>query len=179
MKIKQKKIRKNRATYIIPLLVLLLLGGISTYLLASSTNPTSTPTPSTNSSTTQNNSPATTEEINDGNATKKNTLENQDAGSESTTLLANITAANQNGEMLQIRVLIEAISDIGKCNLTLTQGSLFKEYSVGVQASASSSTCKGFDINASELGSTGEWSATIKIVIGAQVTEVSQKVIIN
>jgi len=126
------------------------------------------------------NTPATPDGTNDNNSIKQNTTDSQTNNNETPTpISASITAATQNGSLLQIRVLIDNISNSGTCTLNLTKGSLSKTYSVGVQASASSSTCAGFDINTSDLGSTGEWNADITITIDTQTTKLSQKVTIN
>lgn len=71
-----------------------------------------------------------------------------------------ITAANQNGSLLQIRTLIEAVTSQGTCDLTLTMGTATVTKSVAVQPLASSSTCQGFDIPTNEL-SPGTWTATV------------------
>lgn len=72
-----------------------------------------------------------------------------------------ITAANQNGSMFQLRSLIYAIAGDGTCTLTLSKGGQVVTKTAEVQALASTSTCKGFDIPTSEL-SPGTWSAALK-----------------
>ncbi len=72
-----------------------------------------------------------------------------------------ITAANQNGSILQIRTQIDAVENTGKCTLTLTKsGASTVTKTAGTQAYASISTCQGFDIPMSEL-SAGTWQALI------------------
>lgn len=72
-----------------------------------------------------------------------------------------ITAANQNGAILQIRTQINAVEDTGKCTLTLTKtGQPPVTKTADVQAYASISTCMGFDVPVSEL-SVGTWQALI------------------
>lgn len=71
-----------------------------------------------------------------------------------------ISAANQNDGVLQIRTLISSIINTGTCTLTLTKGSAVVTRSAGVQAIASSATCKGFDIPVSQL-SPGAWQASV------------------
>ena len=72
-----------------------------------------------------------------------------------------ITAANQNDSSLQIRSLIKATTASGTCTLTMT-GPTGQTYSnaAEVQALPNGSTCKGFDVPVSSLGS-GQW--TVKI----------------
>lgn len=72
-----------------------------------------------------------------------------------------ITAANQNGSILQIRSLIGVVVNDGTCTLTLTksgENNIVK--TSGTQALASSSTCKGFDISTTGVAS-GDWLATL------------------
>ena len=72
-----------------------------------------------------------------------------------------ITAANQNGSTLQIRVLIGAVENTGTCTLTLTRaGENSVTKTSNTQALSSTSTCQGFDVSTSEL-SPGTWQALI------------------
>lgn len=107
--------------------------------------------------------PATTEQKQAGSETKSGS--NSDKPPAPTTIpdstkknvQVTITAANQNDSILQIRVLISAVEDTGTCTLTLTStGQTTVTKTSGVQASASTSTCQGFDIPTSEL-SVGTW----------------------
>lgn len=90
-------------------------------------------------------------------------------------LTASITAANQNGNILQIRTLIETIAASGTCGLILTKDSVQISRSADVTPLANSSTCKGFDIPTTEL-SPGKWNLTIDITIGNQKTALKQEV---
>ncbi len=73
-----------------------------------------------------------------------------------------ITAANQNDSTVTIRTLIEAITSLGTCKLIIKAVDSGKTYqaSAGVQALPSSSTCKGFSVPVSELG-TGQWNIAV------------------
>ncbi|MEO5949060.1 MAG: hypothetical protein ABIP74_01530 [Candidatus Saccharimonas sp.] len=72
-----------------------------------------------------------------------------------------ITAANQNGSVLQIRVLIGAVENTGTCTLVLSrEGQPSVTKTAGTQALSSSSTCQGFDVPTSEL-SAGTWGVLI------------------
>jgi cytoskeletal protein RodZ len=98
--------------------------------------------------------------------TEKTPVDNQPTDNGSTTpkntVTASITAANQNGDTLQIRTLIESVDTKGTCSLTLLKGNSKVTRSADIQALASSSTCKGFDIPTSAL-SPGEWELTITV----------------
>lgn len=71
-----------------------------------------------------------------------------------------ITSANQNGSMLQIRAVIDTVTSSGTCTLTLSGGGKTVTKTSGVQNLPSTSTCKGFDVATSELGS-GTWTASL------------------
>lgn len=114
------------------------------------------------------NSP-TSEQKQAGEAQKKttapstsNTVDNNNQKSLSVT----ITALSQNGGVVQIRGLIDVVSSVGTCTLTLAKGSDVVTKEAGVQALPSESTCKGFDVPTSEL-SVGLWTATLGVHIGS------------
>ncbi len=67
-------------------------------------------------------------------------------------------AAQSNGEV-QVRVLLEAITS-GTCSLAITNGGESYSKSADTQTLSSSTTCKGFDIPVSELG-TGTWNIKV------------------
>jgi len=73
-----------------------------------------------------------------------------------------ITSPEDQGgsNIIQIRASIIAITGSGTCTLQLTKNSVTVTKQAGVQALPSSSTCKGFDIPASEL-SPGQWNAVL------------------
>lgn len=71
-----------------------------------------------------------------------------------------ITASGQNGNIVQIRTLISAITNTGTCTLTLTkQGQTITKTSA-VQSMPSSATCQGFDVPVNELNP-GIWQIAI------------------
>jgi len=113
--------------------------------------------------------PATSEQQKSGSQIKSGSTNSSDTppaptpitGSTKKNVQVTVTAANQNGSTLQIRVLISAVENTGTCTLTLTragQPTVIK--TADTQALASTSTCKGFDVPTSEL-STGAWQALI------------------
>ena len=90
------------------------------------------------------------------------------------TVDAQITSANVSGSNLIIRSLIQTITSSGTCSLNLTSSS-GKVYTASseVQALPNGTTCKGFDIPLSELG-TGQWTITLNFAnnsIKAQTTQ--------
>jgi uncharacterized protein YxeA len=66
---------------------------------------------------------------------------------------------------LIIRTTINQILDSGTCDLTLTNGTKTVIKTSDIAQNPSSSTCKGFDVPAAELGS-GDWKMSIKISSG-------------
>lgn len=111
-----------------------------------------------------------------GDQAKKNTVEGTKPGSKNSdspevptpqpngaksNVDVNFTAASQNDDILQLRVLISTVENSGSCTLTLTKGSQSILKTSDTQAQANTSTCKGFDVPISELGP-GSWQATIK-----------------
>lgn len=79
---------------------------------------------------------------------------------QSTSIL--LTHKGQDGNTLQLRVLISAVTT-GKCELTMTksgQTAITKE--VDIQPMADSSTCKGFDMDTTNMA-TGTWTFTIRV----------------
>lgn len=109
--------------------------------------------------------PPTTEQVQAGQATKEEAL-GQDGKPKETdtanpaTATITVTAAFQNGSVFQIRSLITPLTGSGTCTLTLTKGSSTLTKNADIQAQASSSTCRGFDIPVSEL-SAGEWNVVL------------------
>ena len=73
-----------------------------------------------------------------------------------------ITASGQNNDIYQVRSLIGALMDNGTCTLVLTQGSKTVTKIATTQALANSSTCRGFDIQVSEL-SAGQWQLVLSV----------------
>lgn len=80
-------------------------------------------------------------------------------------IAVSITAANVNGTVLQVRGLIGSVVDEGSCVLEVSGGPETKELTASVQPGPSSSTCQGFDIATSDLGS-GSRTLTLKYVRG-------------
>lgn len=90
-----------------------------------------------------------------------------------------ITSAQINDSELTIRTLISDITQTGKCILVMSSSN-GKQYSdvAGVQAVASASTCKGFDVPLSELGS-GVWSITVTYSHNGMNSSATEEVVIN
>lgn len=176
---KTKKYKKNRLnkTVIAVSIILVLIITATTYSYISKSQTPALKQPTVNSPIVT--IPATPKEIKDSNAIKQNSVNNETTDNSTPPLSASITSINQNDPTLQIRVLVQKISNTGSCKLTLTQGSISKVYSVDIQALASNSTCKGFDIPITDLGTTGEWAATIVVTIDTQTVKLTQNISIK
>jgi hypothetical protein len=87
-----------------------------------------------------------------------------------------ITAANQNGDTLQVRTLIHLVTNQGTCTLSMKRSD-GKTYSkeTSVQAFSSATTCAGFDIPTSELGS-GAWDITVSFENSSYKASASKQV---
>lgn len=121
--------------------------------------------------------PASNEQVESGQEAKDKTVESDDQktspgsdpspspqqnpGESKATVGVEITAASQTSDALQIRAIIQALDNAGSCTLVLADpdGKTITK-TAGAQAASSYSTCKGFDINNSEL-SPGSWTVTL------------------
>lgn len=124
--------------------------------------------------------PPTNDEKTAGSSQKQETVNNDKNGNSTpaSNLSVTITAANQNGNTLNIRTLIATISSAGSCTLTLTKNSQTVTKTSGIQALAESSTCKGFDIPTNEL-SKGNWHIVIKVTTGNTSGQAEQDITIS
>ena len=174
MKIKQKtKLSKTKILAIVAACVLLIVGGFLGFMYMKKTGPFASDTSMINYG------PSTAEERQAGEEVKDQYSKstegiNTNAGSDQSpaptptpdgsksTVGVEVTAANQNGNVLNIRTLIQTVSSDGTCMLTMS-GPSSKQYSAtsDVQAGPTTSTCKGFDVPTSAL-SAGKWTITIQ-----------------
>lgn len=162
--------KKKRIIIISAIIVLLAGAGIFAYIQLSNSKSTES----------VNLAPPTDEQKKAGESAKSNTVspetindKGNSSGSDSTsptpsqdgskaTVSAEITAANQNDGVLQVRSLMHAVSSSATCTLTMTgPGSKTYTSSAEVQALPSSTACKGFDVPVSSLSS-GNWNIEIK-----------------
>jgi len=144
----------------------------------------SKPKNSTKGIDTINYSPATKEQQDAGNQTKSGSSDTPSAptpipNSTKKNVQLTITAAQQNGSTLQIRVMIGAVEGAGVCTLTLTSvGQSTVTKTTNSQALASTSTCQGFDIPISELPA-GTWRAIIEYNSTALTGSATQDIVVK
>ncbi len=146
--------------------VVLIFGGVGAAIYMNNSNGEQPAAESTTD--TIDNNPPTDEQLEAAEEIKKEAAEKNESidespiqDEESGEVGVIITAAEQSSGQLMVRSLIQTVSNDGTCTLTLrkTDGTTVTK-TAGVQASASSSTCKGFDVPLSEL-SPGEWRITV------------------
>lgn len=124
-----------------------------------------------------NNDPPTDEQIKAGQDIKQESVENSTApapSNPSTPLVVSITSANQNGETVSVRSLVDTVaSQAGTCSLVATNGAKSITKTAATQAYPNGSTCQGFDIPVSELGM-GNWNIKLTVTIGMQTGSATQ-----
>lgn len=174
MEIKKSKSPFTRKRVIIAAVIIVIIAASSAAAYFFAVKPTETSTPDDSS---VNYSEASDGQKKAGEQIKENSVNPDDASKPNTsgsdqseppvasdngksTVNATMTAANQNGSLLQIRFDISAVTSAGTCTLTLKKGSSTVTKTAGVQALAGSSTCKGFDVQTSELSS-GTWQLSL------------------
>jgi amino acid transporter len=179
MKINKKNPKQTMTVIaILAFIAVLIALGVTYYVLSgySSNQSNLDNKPFTNSTIDDTTPVVTTPNNLDSKSTDQNQTDTSQDGGKAT---ATITSANQNDGILQIRVLIESVTTNGTCSLTLSkQGEQSVSRETGIQALASTSTCKGFDVPVSEL-SNGVWNIDISITIASTTTLISKKVTVQ
>lgn len=104
-----------------------------------------------------------------GDQTKASTIEKDQQANEgpapSKPIQITLTANGRNGDIYQVRYLIESAVTSGVCRLTLTKGSQAFSQEADIQVLGGSSTCAGFNVPFSSL-SPGEWEASLTVTSG-------------
>ncbi len=93
----------------------------------------------------------------------------------SASLTGSLTSANVSGNSLVLRVNIDQYLSSGTCSLVLTHENSIVKKSAAILPTAATSSCEGFDIPLSELGS-GTWEIKISLSSGDRVGEITGKV---
>lgn len=162
--IKNKNLSKKKVVIALSIAIALLLTAWTVFAYTSSSWPFA------NSSQTKNSSTDTTSPL----GTPQETTPDADTPVKSPTQYEGSdpnTAASLTGFIsynsvtdgnLTIRVTIDQTLSSGECKLTLTKGSVSVTKTAAIVANPSSSTCSGFDISTSELG-TGAWDIKINL----------------
>jgi len=184
MKALSKKSRSKKKLIILVVALLVVIAG-SVFAYAKLANPAkdqdSSATGQNNSETTKtNNNPATPQQQNAGSNQKQDIVDKDQ--NQSTTppdsLTVTITAANQNGSVVNIRSLVNTVSSDGTCTLTVTNGSSKTTKTSGLQALAGSSTCQGFDLPVSSLPK-GTWHIVLSVTAGNAKGSAQKDIVVN
>ncbi len=135
-------------------------------------------------------SPPSKQEVDTGNDIKNTTTTSDNPKTDNSSTDSSVTtdenitisipsvAVTPDGSTLRITSLIEKLTSNGTCTLSLTKsGSDPITQVVGVQASANSSTCKGFSIPTS--GRSGTWQLSITYTDGTFRGNASQSITIE
>lgn len=173
MKIQTKKSSKKNLAIIIVAVVVLIIGGLATYAFIAKIGPFAEQTQNNNTSTpSSNDGIPTEEEKNPTNSPDKTPPqyeepaknEEQPKNNEQSDLAGIINYKAVSRGSLSIRVTIDERLESGTCTLTLTHATSGKKVtkSAAVVTNPSSSTCEGFDVPVSELGS-GKWNITVAV----------------
>jgi hypothetical protein len=185
---KKSSSKKTLITLATVALVLLISAASYAYYKYSHVTPKTTP----GSSSKVNYGPATSDQQKAGQNTKNLTAtdgvtgkpkppgsqDSQPPATTGDTVPVIITAANQNGSTLSVRSLIEIVTSEGSCTLILTRGSDDIKNTSGIQALATSSTCKGFDIPTTTL-SPGVWHIELDVMTNGKSGSASKDITIN
>jgi hypothetical protein len=92
--------------------------------------------------------------------------------------LIEITVAQRNEDAYAVRTLIKKITNEGTCRLVMKSRQKSYTETAGVQATASSSTCKGFNIPLDQLGK-GTWTIQVTYSKGSITSKATKEVIID
>ena len=161
MKIQKNKQSNKRLVSLSVIVAVLLIAGIGSGVYALSGSLFGWKPFTAQEKTTSGDNPASTEQTDNGQGIKENSLENNDGQSGSDLPLApttdtsgkqkveiDIVSVNRVESVLKISSLISALDQNGSCTITVTNSANTTLYTatVGTQAMSNTSTCKGFDI---------------------------------
>lgn len=171
MRLRSNKSRKNLIITLSVIVVLAISGGAYALILqtnnSSDTNTikdsgdSSNNSSSSSDSSTNPNTPDTESTTTDPDSKTQQTYEGDNANS-SASLTGVISYKSVVDTNLVIRTTIDQMISSGTCSLTLSNGQKTVIRTSDIMLNPSSSTCEGFDIPTSELGS-GTWSIEIDI----------------
>ena len=171
--------RTHKFTSFIAFLILFVVAGIIGYLVYQSyfaDQPTGVPTQVEPTSTQPTKTPTEPEptETPAEDAKTPTKYEGENPNQKSS-ITGAITYASKNGDKLTIRVNIDQYLTTGNCNLVLSQnGTDIYGASANLIDSASTSTCEGFDVPATNLS--GKYLITINLVSGNKTGRVTKEV---
>lgn len=177
MNIKNKKNKSSKKTAtILALSLIVIIAGVATYVVLSRIDTSTTQKDATQSSS-KNNSSDNASKDTDSSKTSDNEIIDHESEKditpgyegESPDLSENLTGSinytGVSGDKLIVRTTINQSLSSGLCEISLVNGSATITRTSNIIPNPSSSSCEGFDIPTSELGS-GNWEIMIKITSG-------------
>lgn len=181
MKITNKKIKINHKKIIVIIIaaIIVLIAILSIFSLVTKKATTSVPD-TTNSERINviNLSTPTNEERNAGQTTKKDTINSNNSSDPSNEPVSVSLHGIKNGDQIVFDTLIQAVSSIGQCELSITSNSKTIVKTADIFANPSTSICKGFSVQVSELP-IGIWKAELRVTIGDRFGSDSTEVIVE
>jgi len=114
---------------------------------------------------------ATDEQVQAGADQKERTQDAEVPGADDSVVVTMHTLVSDGS--LRITSQISEITNDGTCTLTLKRGDIVITKEAGIQAGPSLSTCKGFTV--SDNLETGQWKATLTVVIGDRSGSASEE----
>lgn len=160
----KRKLSRRWIMIIAVLATALLAAGVVTYTYIKGNNDKTTlnDSKSENSSSNKvNYDPPTNEEKAAGDKQKSESVNAEPSTDQSNNLDVTFSAVNQNDDVVQIRTMIQGVIQ-GSCSLTVVNGSQSKTFTSSTQLLANASTCSGFDISTSDIG-TGKWDIKLTV----------------
>jgi len=178
---KTSRSKKNLVIIATATLLILTVGSIIAYYKLTTPNSKETAKTQDTSETPRTNDNPATPQQQDAGSNQKQDVVNRDQNqptTPTTSLTVTITAANQNGSLVNIRSLVNTVSSTGNCSLSITSGSSKITKTSGLQALAESSTCQGFDIPVSSLPK-GTWHITLSVTAGSAKGSTQKDIVVN
>ncbi len=177
MNIKNKKNKSSKRTAIIlALSLIVIVAGVTTYVILSQNNTSSTQKVTTQNSPKNNSSDNGSKDTDNPKTSDNETVDHEsekditpgyegESPDLSESLTGSINYTGVSGDKLIVRTTINQSLSSGLCEISLVNGSATITKTSSIIPNPSSSSCEGFDIPTSELGS-GNWEITIKITSG-------------
>ena len=169
MKIQNKKTSSIKKLLIPSLIIaVLLVGGGYVYALSNNILPPALGGEEKEAVIDSPNDPVPTGPVPTDNTDKENLGKDPEVITGSRTVT--ITAASVNGDLLQIRALIQGVVSSGKCQVSVKKdGQEIISETADVQPGPSSTTCRGFDLDVSDVEN-GALTASVNYIDGNQVS---------
>lgn len=111
-------------------------------------------------------------------ASPKTPTENESTSDNSSGTPVTITSVQTIGSDVRVRSLIETVTNSGSCDIVFEKNGKTVRQNSGIQALASSSTCKGFTIPVSQLSS-GIWHITLKVTTKGNTSKATKDYKVN